>query len=101
MGADIGAPTDDEHIQAATGGTAGIPADIVTSTTAASNLPASVFQTVAAVRGEIGSGNPITLDSGDTMTVTVQSSNSDTATSQITFYGAITGGTVPATPTFS
>ena len=100
-GADLAAPTNDEHIQVATGSTIGLAADIVISTTAASNIPSSALQTLGAIRGESSGATPITLNSAETMTVVVQSSSGDTATSIVTFYGAMTGGSAPATPAFA
>jgi len=99
-GADFGEPANDTFVVGAAGGVKGIPADIVTNAAFALNVPASVMGTLAAVGSNVG-GTPITLDGGDTMTVVVQSSGGDTSTSQITFYGAMTGATDPAVPTYA
>jgi hypothetical protein len=99
-GADFASPTNDEFIVPNTSTVLGSPADIVTSTTAASNVPASVMSTVGATTGNSAYGG-FTLDGGDTLVVVVQSSSGDTATSQITFYGSMTGSVAPATPTFA
>ena len=100
-GADLASPTNDEFIVPNTSTVLGSPADIVTSTTAAANVPASALQTVANITGNGGSAAPITLNSAETMLVVVQSSSGDTATSTVTFYGAMTGGAAPATPAFA
>jgi hypothetical protein len=99
-GADFASPTNDEFIVPNTSTVLGSPADIVTSTTAASNVPASVISTLGATTGNSAYG-AFTLAGGDTLVVVVQSSSGDTATSQITFHGSMTGSVAPATPAFA
>ena len=97
-GADLAAPTNNSYIVAASGTTIGIAADMIVTTAFATNIPTSVLQTVAAVSGAAAGATPVTLLGGETMTVVVQSSSGDTATSKTIFYGSMTGTTVPATP---
>jgi len=104
VGANLAAPTDQNFMLIGSATAKGKPADIAISTTATDNVPASVFMTVGVVQGGTAGAatvGPFTLEGGETMTVLVSNSIAQATTSVVTFYGAMSGDTSPATPTYA